>query len=586
MNLLFSWVPNIIAVFVFTVCRGTHEAIVEQAFLLRQLVAGPRLKHPEAGLDLCYVTDEIIATSGPSSKYPKRAYRNPTDALVRFLDEKHGENWWIWEFRAEGTGYPDEDVYGRIHHYPWPDHHPPPFALIPAMMASMRNWLAGDEMRMVVVHCKAGKGRSGTVACSFLVSERGWSAADALTRFTERRMRLGFGPGVSIPSQLRWVGYVDRWANELGKKYVERPVEIVEMHVWGLSDGVKVDVEGYVDEGRKIKCFHRFHRSERVVVDNGKGRSRSTSRGKDSDIDSNKSKSQSTPESRPDELGVSCTPVDTVTLPKTINPTETFSSFTNSTTPPNPISAAILRPKDRIFIPTSDVNISFERRALAPYTGWAMVTSIAHIWFNAYFEGGHEHNSGVFEAEWEALDGIKGTGNKGIKALERIKVVWRYVTPETREVEGEAVEGKVISEPAPGEPVPESHAADWRGPNMVEEGQEQGPWESNQDAIRDNQAVEEGVQDKEVNSKMGTTEDDQAASPSAAESLSIGSRGLGLRRQSIPSTGVSQVTGSGNFAGYRPAESDDTRLGEQELESTSEDDSSTGKRNQRGQARS
>lgn len=28
-----------------------------QASLLRQIVAGPRLKHPEAGLDLCYVTD-------------------------------------------------------------------------------------------------------------------------------------------------------------------------------------------------------------------------------------------------------------------------------------------------------------------------------------------------------------------------------------------------------------------------------------------------------------------------------------------------------------------------------------------------
>lgn len=28
-----------------------------QASILRQIVAGPRLKHAEAGLDLCYVTD-------------------------------------------------------------------------------------------------------------------------------------------------------------------------------------------------------------------------------------------------------------------------------------------------------------------------------------------------------------------------------------------------------------------------------------------------------------------------------------------------------------------------------------------------
>ncbi|TVY75563.1 Phosphatase and tensin PTEN-like protein, partial [Lachnellula suecica] len=178
------------------------------ASLLRQIVAGPRSRHPEAGLDLCYVTDNIIATSGPSGTYPQRAYRNPLDQLVKFLDYKHGADWAIWEFRAEGTGYPDEEVYGRVWHYPWPDHHPPPFRLVPMIMAGMRNWLhEGGEgetkgelrkERVVVVHCKAGKGRSGTMACSYLISECGWKPSEALARFTERRMR----PGV-------WAGRVD-----------------------------------------------------------------------------------------------------------------------------------------------------------------------------------------------------------------------------------------------------------------------------------------------------------------------------------------------------------------------------------------
>lgn len=34
---------------------GTNATL--QASLLRQIVAGPRARHPEAGLDLCYVTD-------------------------------------------------------------------------------------------------------------------------------------------------------------------------------------------------------------------------------------------------------------------------------------------------------------------------------------------------------------------------------------------------------------------------------------------------------------------------------------------------------------------------------------------------
>ncbi|KAJ5907714.1 hypothetical protein N7495_000396 [Penicillium taxi] len=428
-----------------------------QASILRQIVASPRQKHPEAGLDLCYVTDKIIATSGPSATYPKRAYRNPLDTLVNFLDSKHGSNWCIWEFRAEGTGYPDSEVYGRIHHFPWPDHHPPPFALIPNIMGSMRNWLYGledkDEVpkeqelgeRVAVVHCKAGKGRSGTIAVGYLISQEGWTMEDALQRFTDRRMRVGFGAGVSISSQLRYVGYIDIWANRLQKQYVERPVEILEIHVWGLREGVKVAVEGYEDEGKKIKCIHTFHHHERTVIESGGDSGDSTQNSANPSAISIPSTSQSD-----------------------ISATESASSSNGN------MSAILFRPSKPLIIAGSDINIDFERRSKASYTGFAMVTSVAHVWFNTFFEGGHEHDSGVFETEWEAMDGIKGSTRKGIRALEKLQVVWRYPTPsvaknqhlEAQDVNDTAPStGKSISEPKPGEPITESHPADWRGAN-------------------------------------------------------------------------------------------------------------------------
>ncbi|PWY89367.1 phosphatases II [Aspergillus sclerotioniger CBS 115572] len=426
------------------------------ASILRQIVAGPRLQHPEAGLDLCYVTDNIIATSGPSSNYPQRAYRNPLDELVKFLDYKHGSDWCIWEFRAEGTGYPDSEVYNRIHHYPWPDHHPPPFALIPAMTGSMRNWIhrldepdtkekEKKKNRIAVVHCKAGKGRSGTVACSYLISQEGWKADDALQRFTERRMRVGFGAGVSIPSQVRWVGYVDRWTNQMGKKYIERPVEILEVHVWGLRDGVKVAVEGYIDNGKKIKKYHLFHRSERTVIDDGKSKTISPDTATNEHANGNNSHKK-----QPQSAAIS--------PPETDSPPSAPDSPARTGSPPKHVSAVIFRPKEPISVPTSDINIDFERRSKAAYTGWAMVTSIAHVWFNTYFEGGDQHDSGIFEAEWEGLDGIKGTTRKGVKALDRLKVVWRYANqPGTSHPDT----GKPISEPLPGEPIPETQPPDW-----------------------------------------------------------------------------------------------------------------------------
>ncbi|KAL8762117.1 MAG: hypothetical protein Q9184_001833 [Pyrenodesmia sp. 2 TL-2023] len=408
------------------------------ASILRQIVAGPRQKHPEAGLDLCYVTDNIIATSGPSSTFPKKAYRNPTDSLVKFFNYKHDTNWAIWEFRAEGTGYPDSEVYGRIRHYPWPDHHPPPFALVPNIMASMRDWLKGPDTkvgRVVVVHCKAGKGRSGTIACSYLISEEGWTVEDALFRFTTRRMRSGFGPGVSIPSQLRWIKYVDNWSKH-GKIYVERQIEVLEVHIWSLRAGVKVSVEGYIDDGRAIKNFHTFDRQERVVL----GGSEPTS--------------AICPTSDSDNFF----PLpDAKIQPSTSQQGSINDSFDDGA------DAVIFRPSHPIILPTSDINIDLERRNKAAY-GWTMVTSVAHVWFNTFFEGhgpqndGNADTSGVFEIAWDAMDGIKGSARKGTKALDRLAVVWRAVDPE-RSITGLV---EVVTEPKEGAPVPEMKAADWK----------------------------------------------------------------------------------------------------------------------------
>ncbi|KAI9783819.1 MAG: Telomerase protein component 1 [Geoglossum umbratile] len=417
--------------------------------ILRQIVAGPRSRHPEAGLDLCYVTDSIVATSGPSSTYPQLAYRNPLASLVKFLDEKHGDNWAIWEFRAEGTGYPDEEVYGRIWHYPFPDHHPPPFALIPNIMASMRNWLIGNEDRVVVVHCKAGKGRSGTISCAYLISECGWVPADALSRFTERRMRPGFGQGVSIPSQLRWIDYVTRWTRN-GKTYVERSVEILELHVWGLRDGVKVSIEGYVEEGKTIKTFHVFKGDERVVIDAGDGGNRGkVNGGLERDPGSLQKDTRPKDPRRVAALAINDSKGDLKPLAEV-----------ERESPGSEIGgvAVVFRPKTRVILPTNDVNIDFERRNKAGY-GWTMVTSVAHVWFNAFFEGSITNgttpsNSGIFEIEWDKMDGIKGSPRKGTRALDRLAVVWRVV---------DDGRGEVINEPGIGEEVSQMAPADWKG---------------------------------------------------------------------------------------------------------------------------
>ena len=452
--------------------------------ILRQIIAGPRVKHAESNLDLCYVTPFLIATSGPSGTYPQRAYRNPLDQLVKFLDKTHGEEWCIWEFRAEGTGYPDEEVRGKVRHYPWPDHHPPPFAVVPLVMAGMRNWLLegtdpadshherhhlgklGERLdakhskgRVVVVHCKAGKGRSGTMASSYLISECGWTKEQALQRFTERRMRPGFGEGVSIPSQLRWVDYVERWTAG-GKTYTSRPVEILEIHVWGLREGVKVAIESFVEDGKKIKTFHVFKRGERKVVEGN-------TPGGSGFIDYIKDMAdpQPAPPAKSRTVAMDGS-MDSSTMDQLKAKVPLQAAHENTKTENEDDeaggSAVLFIPSEPLIIPSSDINVDFERRNKARY-GMTMVTSVAHVWFNTFFEGnGPEQNgvpdeSGTFNIEWEKMDGIKGSLRKGTKAFDRLSVVWRLAGSRRNSV--------VVNEPGRGELVPEMQAADWKGGN-------------------------------------------------------------------------------------------------------------------------
>ena len=58
----------------------------------------------------------------------------------------------------------------RVSRYPFPDHHPPPLPLLPLAVREMTGWLAKDPENVAIIHCKAGKGRSGTLLCSYLLS--------------------------------------------------------------------------------------------------------------------------------------------------------------------------------------------------------------------------------------------------------------------------------------------------------------------------------------------------------------------------------------------------------------------------------
>lgn len=87
---------------------------------------------------------------------------------------------------------------------PCADHCPPEFSKILDFCKSVEAWLKSDQQNVAVVHCKAGKGRSGTmIAALLLYAHAVPCAADALRWFGF--VRGGTRAGVTIPSQIRWI---------------------------------------------------------------------------------------------------------------------------------------------------------------------------------------------------------------------------------------------------------------------------------------------------------------------------------------------------------------------------------------------
>ncbi|KAB0372729.1 hypothetical protein FD755_015482 [Muntiacus reevesi] len=243
--------------------------------LTRRMVSGNKRRYKKDGfdLDLTYVTERIIAMSFPSSG-KQSFYRNPIKEVVRFLDTKHPNHYQVYNLCSE-RAYDPKYFHHRVHRYLIDDHNVPSLSEMVAFSMEVKEWMAQDKDNVIVVHCKGGKGRTGTMVCAYLLaSEIFATAEDSLYYFGERRTDKSTSSkfqGIETPSQNRFVEYFAMVKNIYNltlppiKKLTIKKIVIYSIH--GVGKGNGHDLKLQIIMQRKTVFFCSASKNCRIFHD-------------------------------------------------------------------------------------------------------------------------------------------------------------------------------------------------------------------------------------------------------------------------------------------------------------------------------
>ena len=173
--------------------------------IIRTIVSGEKKRYIDENfnLDLSYVTPRIIAMAFPGTGITS-IYRNKLNDVADFLNQKHPNNYLI--LNLSGYKYEIEKFNKVIDRDDWLDHHSPPFEIIFELIKIIHDYLSENKEHIIVINCNAGKGRTGTLICCYLLfSGRFNDVNDAFAYYSLKRFNKGLG--VSNPSQKRYVNY-------------------------------------------------------------------------------------------------------------------------------------------------------------------------------------------------------------------------------------------------------------------------------------------------------------------------------------------------------------------------------------------
>ena len=137
-----------------TIVSGKHHRLVDEQL--------------HVNLDLSYITPRILATSYPASGL-ETVYRNSAADVAKFLNARHTGRHLILNLSERPYSAETFGERASVLEQGFPDHHAPPLEVAWRSCAAMHAWLLADPENIVVVHCLAGKGRTGVIIACYLI---------------------------------------------------------------------------------------------------------------------------------------------------------------------------------------------------------------------------------------------------------------------------------------------------------------------------------------------------------------------------------------------------------------------------------